>query len=239
VYILCRLELLLTNDTQTKKRRQQSLQNIDSNVVLNFTRQSKRTCIISALSTCSFSLSLLQFLSSSSSSSIHFVRSRFSFAVFSSLHTASLLIFINLLDFVQFFWQTTSASRSANLSCDAFRELIFNYQDDEHTLEFFTKCCFNCTALHWKFKSVFNLYLYIICCSKDDKLLDSLSNSSSLIKSLFEDDTAQSKHFLNHIQDYNHALIFTFCMYIANKRLTNQDEIQAFIIYDELCWDRA
>ncbi len=56
----------------------------------------------------------------------------------------------------------------------------------------------------------------------------------SLIKSLFEDDTAQLKHFLNHIQDYNHALIFTSCMYIANKHLTNQREIQAFIVHDEL-----
>jgi len=76
--------------------------------------------------------------------------------------------------------------------------------------------------------------LYIICCFKDDKLLNSLSDSSSLIKCLFEDDTAQSTHFLNHIQDYNHALIFTSCMYTANKRLTNQREIQAFIIHNEL-----
>jgi len=76
--------------------------------------------------------------------------------------------------------------------------------------------------------------LYIICCSKDDELLDSLSDSSSLIKSLFKDDTTQSKHFLNHIQDYNHALIFTSCMYIMNKHLTNQREIQAFIVHDEL-----
>ncbi len=234
MYILCRLELLLTNDIQTKKRWRWSLQNIDSNVVLNFTRQSKRTRIVSALSTRSLSSSLLQSLSSSSSLSIHFVRSRSSFTVFSSLHTASLSIFINLLDFVQLLWQTTFASRLINLSCDAFQELIFNYQDDEHTLEFFTKRCFNCTALHWKFKSVFDLYLYIICCSKDDELLDSLSDSSSLIKSLFKDDTTQSKHFLNHIQDYNHALIFTSCMYIMNKHLTNQREIQAFIVHDEL-----
>ncbi len=148
--------------------------------------------------------------------------------------SSSLLIFINFLDFIQSLRQTTSASRSTNLSYNAFQELIFNYWDDEHTLEFFMKRCFNCTALHWKFKSVFNLYSYIICCFKDDKLLDSLSDSSFLIKSLFEDDTAQSKHFLNHIQDYNHALIFTFCMYIANKRLTNQREIQAFIVHDKL-----
>jgi len=234
VYILCRLELLLTNNTQTKKRRQRSLQNIDSNVVLNLTRQLKRTRIVSALLTHSFSLSLLQSLSSSSSSFIHLVRSRLSFAVFSSLCTASLSIFINFLDFVQFLQQTTSAFRSTNLSCDAFQELIFNYRDDEHTLEFFMKRCFNCTALHWKFKSVFNLYLYIVCCFKNDELLDSLSDSSSLIKSFFEDDTTQSKHFLNHIWDYNHALIFTSCMYIANKHFTNQREIQAFIIHDEL-----
>ncbi len=234
MYILCRLELLLTNDTQTKKRWWRSLQNIDSNVVLNLTRQSKRTRIVSTLSTRSLSSSLLQSLPSSSSSSICLVRFRFSFAVFSSLHTASLSIFINFLNFVQSFRQTTSASRSTNLSCDAFQELIFNYQDNKHTLEFFTKRCFNCTALHWKFESVFDLYSYIVCCSKDDELLDSLSDSSSLIKSLFENDTAQSKHFLNHIQDYNHTLIFTSCMYIANKRLTNQREIQAFIVHDEL-----
>ncbi len=188
MYILCRFELLLTNDTQTKKW--SSLQNIDSNVVLNLMHQSKQTCIISALLTWSLSLSLLQSLSSSPSSRIHSVWFRSSFAVFSSLHTASLLIFINFLNSVQLFQQTTSASRSTNLSCNAFQELIFNYWDDEHTLEFFMKRCFNCTALHWKFKSVFNLYSYIVCCSKDDELLDSLSDSSSLIKSLFEDDTA-------------------------------------------------
>jgi len=88
--------------------------------------------------------------------------------------------------------------------------------------------------LHWKFKTVFDLYLYIICCSKDDELLNSLSDSSSLIKSFFESDTTQFKHFLNYIQDYNHALIFTFCMYTANKHLTNWREVQAFIIHDEL-----
>ena len=96
------------------------------------------------------------------------------------------------------------------------------------------KRCSHCTALHWKFKFIFDLYLYIICCSKDDKLLNSLSDSLSLIKCLFEDDTAQSTYFLNHIQDYNHALIFTSCMYTANKRFTNQREIQAFIVHDEL-----
>ncbi len=234
MYILCRLELLLTNDTQTKKRWQQSLQNIDSNVVLNLTRQSKRTCIISALSTCFLLSSLLQSLSSLSFSFIYFVRFHFFFAVFSLLHTASLLIFINFLNFVQLSQQITSAFRSINLSCDAFQELIFNYWDDEHTLEFFMKDCFNCTALHWKFKSVFNLYLYIFCCFKNDELLDSLSDSSSLIKSFFEDDTTQLKHFLNHIQDYNHALIFTSYMYIMNKHLMNQREIQSFIIHNEL-----
>jgi len=55
-----------------------------------------------------------------------------------------------------------------------------------------------------------------------------------LIKSFFEDDTAQSKHFLIYIQDYNHALIFTSCMYIANKRFMNQREIQAFTVHDKL-----
>jgi len=234
VYILCRLELLLTNDIQTKKWWWQSLQNIDSNVVLNFTLQLKWICIVSALSTRSLSLSLLQSLSSLSSSHTRSVQFRSSFAVFSSLHTTSLLIFINLLDFIQFFRQTTSASRSINISCHAYWELIVNYQDDEHTLKLFMKRCLNCTALHWKFKSVFNLYSYIICCFKDDELLNSLSDSSSLIKSFFKDDTTQSKHFLNHIQDYNHALIFTSCMYTANKRLTNQREIQAFIVHDEL-----
>jgi thermostable 8-oxoguanine DNA glycosylase len=55
-----------------------------------------------------------------------------------------------------------------------------------------------------------------------------------LIKSLFKNNITQFKYFLNHIQDYNHALIFTFCMYTANKYLMNQREIQAFIIHDEL-----
>ena len=234
MYVLCRLELLLTNDTQTKKRWRWSLQNIDSNVVLNLTCQSKWTRIVSALLTWSLSSSLLQSLSSSSSSRICSVRSRLSFAVISSLHTASLSIFINLLDFIQSSRWTTSASHSTNISHNAYQELIVNYRDDEHTLKLFTKCCLHCTALHWKFESVFNLYSYIICCFKDDELLDSLSNSSSLIKSLFKDDTAQSKHFLNHIQDYNHALIFTSCMYTANKHLAHQHEIQAFIVHDEL-----
>ncbi len=234
MYILCRLELLLTNDTQTKKRRRRSLQNIDSNVVLNLTRQSKQTRIVSALSTQSLSSSLLQSLSSSPSSRIRSVRSRFSFAVISSLHTASLPIFINFLDSIQSSRRTISASRSTNISRNAYRELIVNYRNDEHTLELFTKRCLHCTALHWKFESVLDLYSYIICCFKDDELLDSLPDSSSLIKSLFEDDTAQSKHFLNHIRDYNHALIFTSCMYTANKRLAHQHEIQAFIVHDEL-----
>jgi len=91
------------------------------------------------------------------------------------------------------------SSHSAHHAFNSLYNLIFNYQNDEHTLKFFIKRCLSCTALHFKFKIIFNLYLYIICCFKNDELLNSLSEFSSLIKSFFENDMIQFKHFLNHI----------------------------------------
>ncbi len=215
-YLYSTLLTVLWTFTQFKRR---SFQELNLNIFSNSLHQFKRAHVHATLIQSSFSSSLLIFINSSN---------------FIQFFSSSLSIFINLLNFIQSSQQSTSASRSINLSCNAFQEFIFNYQDNEHTLESFIKCCLHCTALHWKFKSVFNLYSYIVCCFKNDELLNSLSNSLSLIKSFFKDDTAQSTHFLNHIQDYNHALIFTSCMYIVNKCFTNQREIQAFIVHDEL-----
>ncbi len=215
-FICIQLYWLFYKLIQFKRR---SLQELNSNVFANSLRWFKRA---------HFHVTFIQ--SSSSFSLLIFINSLNSIQSLSS----SLSIFINSLDFIQFSRQSTSASRSINISCNAYQELIVNYWNNEHTLELFMKHCSNCTALHWKFKFVLNLYLYIICCFKDDELLNSLSDSSSLIKSFFKNDTAQSKHFLNHIQDYNHALIFTSCMYTANKHFMNQREIQAFIVHDEL-----
>ncbi len=210
--------LLTVLRTSTRSRRR-PLQELDSNVSANPSRRSKRARVHATSIQPPSSPSLPVFINPSDSI---------------QPFPPPLPVFINPLDSIQPPRQPTPAPRPANIPHDAFRGLISNYRGDEHTLGSFTERCFNCTALHWKSESVSGLYPYTACCSRGDGLLDPLPDPSPLIKSLFEGDTAQSKHFLNHIRDYNHALTFTSCMYTADKHLTNQRGIQAFTVHGEL-----
>jgi len=101
-YLYSTLLTVLRTSIQFKRR---SLQELDLNVSANSLRQFKHAHV---------HVTLIQ--SSSSSSLSIFINSSNSIQSFSS----SLSIFINFLNFIQSLQQTTSASRSTNLSHNAF-----------------------------------------------------------------------------------------------------------------------
>jgi hypothetical protein len=74
--------------------------------------------------------------------------------------------------------------------------------------------CGHCYVLFWREEQNF-----MNCCKQGEIVLPLVRESSNLLKQLLTRDYLTSDSFFKNIRQYNSALVFTFIIYISDRRL--------------------
>ena len=91
--------------------------------------------------------------------------------------------------------------------------------------------CGDCGALHFKDECVYAAELYYVCCADGKVWLPSSFSLPFYLYSLFTAATPEVRHFWQHVNLYNNAMMFIFCMFNLNDCLdVETGGIQSFVI---------